>query len=130
MDFFYVSVVAEVTSIDLSRATSLREVGFLLMNFDDVLWAGSILKTLTSEHKDLRRISIHIIVYNSFYDQRALGAEVRNLWADLDRTLTQLWESNAAATRVTYATQKEKVEARKVVEQLLPEMPGRGIVDR
>ena len=128
-DFFSVVVAAEVTSINLSKATSLGEAEFRLLSLEDVAWAGSILKTLTSEHKDLRRISIHITIRKYVDVQQVLGTEVRNLWTDLDRTLIQLWESNATTTRVTCATGKEGMEARKVIEQLLPEMPGRVIVN-
>ena len=119
---------AGVSSINLSKATSLGEVGFRLLDPSDV-WAGSTLKTLTPNHKDLRRISIHMTIPEHANLQRIFNIDICNLWTDLDRTLIQLWESNAILTRVTYAAGGEKTEARRFVEQLLPEMTRRGIVE-
>jgi len=124
----FVSAGAEVAFINLSKATRLREVGFRLLDPYDV-WAGSTLKTLTPNHKDLWRISIHMVIREHANLQQIFGIDICDSWADLDHTLIQLWESNAVTTRVTYATGGDKTEARKFVEQLLPEMTRRGIVE-
>lgn len=116
-------VGAVVASIDLSKATRLREVVIRLWNLDDG-WAGLGLKTLTPEHKDLQLISIYIKI-----PEYGIETEALSLWVDLDHTLVQLWESKAITIRVTYDVDNEKTEGRKFVEQLLPEVARRGIVE-
>ena len=88
-----------------------------------------MLKTLTSEHKDLRLISIYIRIRGHVGVQRKTQPEISSRWRDLDHTLVQLWESSMIATRVVYTAGKEETGAREYVERLLPEMTKRGIVE-
>ena len=112
-----------MASIDLSEAIRLREVVLRLRYLNDA-WAGPTLKTLTSEHKDLQLISICISIY-----EYEIETETHILWVDLDHALVQLWESKAITIRVTYNTDEDEAEAREFVEQLLPEVTRRGIVE-
>ena len=119
-------------SIDLSKATNLRGVVIRLRNPDGT-WAGLMFKTLTSEHKDLRWISIYM-GFRGQVDihqlQQRDQAEISRRWRDLDHTLVQLWESNKTATRIIYITAGDgKTRAREYAEQLLPEITRRGIVE-
>ena len=94
------------------------------------------LQTVTSEHRDLQRISFHVPYQ---YTLDGLGANIRQglgevwygQWLDLDRLLVQFWESRSIRPKITYncESQEEKKEAIDCVSCLLPEITKRGIID-
>jgi len=115
-------VGVRVASIDLSKAMRLREV-VLHLTIGDA-WVGPTLNTLTSGHKDLQLISIY-----TRFDESRIGSGNHTWWADLDHALVQVWGLKALTIRFAYDTNAEETEARKFIEQLLPEATGRGIVE-
>lgn len=94
------------------------------------------LQTVTSEHKDLQQISIHVY-YN--FTLNGVGASIRQTvgettygrWSDLDHLLIQFWESRSIHLKITYtcASQDERKEAINCVSCLLPKVTGRRVID-
>ena len=108
-------------SIDFSNVIRLQEVAFHLEELHDV-WTTLALKTLTSKHRNLQRVSIYIpITFTRMLE------ETRRQWMDLDRVLVQLWESNAIRIQVVYFGRMREEGARERVERLLPKMTERRI---
>ena len=108
-------------SIDFSNVIRLQEVAFHLEELHDV-WTALALKTLTSKHRNLQRVSIYIpITFTRMLE------ETRRQWMDLDRVLVQLWESNAIRIQVVYFGRMREEGARERVERLLPKMTERRI---
>ena len=99
----------------------LQEVAFHLEELHDV-WTTLALKTLTSKHRNLQRVSIYIPMTFT----RMLEETCRQ-WMDLDRVLVQLWESNAIRIQVVYFGRMREEGARERVERLLPKMTERRI---
>jgi hypothetical protein len=60
------------------------------------------LKTLTPDHRDLRKISICVIV-DDYVNDEPRFEEIHRSWMGLDRFLVQLRESTAFDTRVAYS---------------------------
>ena len=64
------------------------------------------LKTITSEHRDLRKVSFRCHSFTSFGDhlttRTVVGEEFYGHWMDLDRTLIQLWELHAIRMEISY----------------------------
>ena len=92
------------------------------------------LQTITPEHQDLRRISIHIPFYltNGTGAGQTVGEAARREWLDLDRLLVQLWESRSIRPRVGYKGLGQRMKQQTTdywVGCLLPEITRRGIVD-
>ena len=108
-------------SIDFSNVIRLQEVAFHLEELHDV-WTTLALKTLTSKHRNLQRVSIYIpMTFTRMLE------ETRRQWMDLDRVLVQLWESNAIRIQVVYFGRMREEGARERVERLLPKMTERRI---
>jgi glutamate mutase epsilon subunit len=88
-------------------------------------WAVSALKTITSNHRDFRRISI----YFPFSAKDMFDQDTYNQWRYLDRILVQLWESHAIRVNPIFSAVEEK---RKGVSEwvgtLLPEAKKRGMI--
>ena len=120
--------------IDLSKATRLRDVHFDGGDLN-AHWIIMALQTITSRHRDLRRITLYVCGY-TFSDA---GAHVRDMfgetlykqWLDLDRLLLQLWELHSVRPKVTYGVVPENHEKDVIdcVSYLLPETTKKGIVD-
>ena len=116
--------------IDLSKATKLEDV---TLHFEDlsVAWVASTLKTITSGHRNLREVSIEGRALSDSTDWPANAAAVdddmREQWAELERTLIQLWESHAIHAKVNYYSRKRE-ESRELMGDLLQEATKRGIV--
>jgi len=120
-------------SIDLSKATTLKDVAFLVRS-RNVEWVTMALRTITSKHRDLQQISIYLPVpmttsigYNV---RETIGKTTYRQWSDLDCLLVQLWESRSIRPRITSeypVTQWEVVGD--FVGRLLPEMTRIGTVD-
>jgi hypothetical protein len=109
--------------VDLSKTTKLKEAVFRLGG-QHPAWVDMTLKTIASEHRDLRQISIYVPFRNVFVQERTnarefVGEESYGQWMALDRTLTQLWESLAVYTEVLCNTKDEK--SCEIIRGLLPE---------
>ena len=111
--------------IDLSKATRLKEVEVWIRNLDDVPTA-MVLKTLTSNHLNLQKVSLFVCIPSPFYKTvnagQSIEAETRRHWIELDRVLIQLWESNAIqiCVQVEYPRVGRKEVVRKLMRGLLP----------
>ncbi|KAF9644816.1 hypothetical protein BDM02DRAFT_843045 [Thelephora ganbajun] len=117
--------------IDLSKAPKLRDV-ILRPRFLNVAWIAMALQTVSTKHRDLRRISIAV-----YYDLLALsdanvGQAIRVQWVNLDRILVQLWESYGIHPKIVCSVVGEEKEdaIREYIRGLLPETTGRGIIER
>ena len=99
-------------------------------------WVTTILRTLTSDHPNLRRISLRI--YNVLLApanpvdfRNAIGEASYQQWLELDSLFTHLWESHSYQLKVLYyvPTWVDGQSARSCIESLFPEATTRGIVD-
>lgn len=96
----------EPGTIDLSKTTRLKDVVFRCPSESlDSRWIIMMLETITSNHQDLRQISIHVpFTPDSTRDLRPIEqVEVANpgmLWLDLDRLLVQIWELHSIHSTV------------------------------
>lgn len=127
------------SQLDLSRATKLKGIVFRCETLDGG-WITMALETISSKHRDLEQISIHIpCVLGAVTDEnfavveRAMEeAEPGMRWSDLDRFLVQFLESHSIHMTIVYPRPEEKCGMREMEEWarcLLPELTGRGIVD-
>jgi len=93
------------------------------------------LKTITSGHRDLQRISIDIsydvtLIADPTDVRQTVVEEICGEWMELDRLLVHFWESCAIRAKITYKTEEwEKEVARGYMGSLLPETTARGIVE-
>ena len=123
-------------SIDFSEATKLKEVVFRLTTDRlPVTWIITALQTITSKHRDLRQISIHVR-HASFpiadpANVRKIVGEVSYIqWMDLDRLLVQFWESRTVRPRIVYyAAEGQKEAMWECIGSLLPQITERGIIE-
>ena len=95
------------------------------MNY--LAWVIAALGTITREHKDLRRILIHI---PSPLDEpvkigETVAEETYSQWLDLDHLLVQLYELQGVHAEVVYVGKKEE-EVWKSLRVLLPKTTKRG----
>ena len=121
--------------INLSRATRLKVAQFWCDQLS-AEWIVMALQTITSKHRDLRRISFHIPYHDtvgapSTDIRKTVGETAYEQWLDLDRLLVQFWESHLIRPKITYSYGLE--DGRKggmdFVSRLLPEITKRGVVD-
>ena len=82
------------------------------------------LKTITSEHRNLREISIH---GRDLFNSVAFPTNAPQ-WMDLDRALIQLWESHAIRIRFTHCSGRGE-DVCEVAGALLPEAMEREVVE-
>jgi hypothetical protein len=116
-------VASGASPIDFSKAKKLKEVILKLEGIRDVSTAMA-LKTLTPDHRDLRQISICVVVNDQFNDGKRFE-EIHRRWMDLDRFLAQLREYTAFDTQVTYIKGEVGEGIHERVERLFPEMTKR-----
>jgi len=122
--------------IDLSKATKLKDVVFNCRSLSSE-WAAEALETITSRHRDLQRISIHIPdLFSQTFDEDGvtiewgIGPDPGMQWLDLDRALARFWDSHSIRPTVVHPwTKNQKEEMRNWVGGLLPEVMKRGIID-
>jgi hypothetical protein len=94
-----------------------------------------MLETITSKHRDLRQISIHIphpLDYTSDLGliERVEAAKPGMRWSDLDRLLVHLWESHSIHSKVVCPRSRNKsMRVDDWARYLLPEIVERGIVE-
>ena len=104
--------------IDLSKATKLKDIVFRWTSLS-IKWVTTTLETITPQHQDLQRISIHV-PHPWVHDQVK----------DLDRLLVQLWDSHSIRTSVTcFIAEHQKREMRGWAGYMFPELTKRGIID-
>ena len=95
------------------------------------------LQTITSKHRDLRQISIHVPhdLTHPNVDMvagRFITEEICREWSCLDRLLVQFWESRSIRPRIVYPTpmeEKQRVCMRDSIGCLMQEITGREIID-
>ena len=90
--------------IDLSKATRLETVTFQVGSYY-VGWATKALRTIATEHRDLRQIAILIpsdiaCVRVGTDIERTLGKTIYRWWSDLDRLLVEFWKSRSIRPRL------------------------------
>ena len=120
------------SSIDLSKATKLREVAFYLDGLY-IPWVIVTLKTITPKHRDLQEVTISSsilsrLVGRSIDVKTAVGPISHGQWVDLDIVLVQLWEWHSVRVKIAYYSGGEGEQVPKLIEEMLPETTRRGIV--
>ena len=127
---------SDPASIDLSKATKLRDAAFILTS-PDVEWITLALQTITPEHRHLQRISICVLFTLALSRVGAdlgqvipaIGGSVSDWWLDLDHLLVQFWESHSIRPNITCVMLNKEKEIRECMGHLLPETTERGIID-
>ena len=99
-----------------------------LGNLDDVPIALA-LKTITSDHQDLQKISLLIRI--SSLPNEPVGEGTRRLWAEFDNILIRLWESKTIKiyAQVVCPTCVDHRAVRKLVRSLLTGALERGAIE-
>ena len=103
-------------------------------------WAVAALRTITPDHKTLRRVSVqafnvlHSLGYNNCntaYVIHLVGEATCQALLELDHVLTRLWESHAIRPEIKYSVPFDVSEenARSYMGVLLPELTKRGLVE-
>jgi hypothetical protein len=115
------AVPPRIPSLDLSKATSLKDV-VLRCASPNVQWAATTLRTI--ESKNLQRITIDMSILESLIKET-----VHQAWLDLDRLLAQFSESHSIRPEIILSRGKEGTNFKNLVPILLPELTRRGIVD-
>ena len=116
-------------SIDLSEATKLKVV-ILRPIPCDVKWVTMGLRTIISTHKDLREVSL-IIPFHSTPINKGFHEGVYAQWADLDRVLVQLLQSQPIRVGLAYIAGSDPEVGERVskfVGSLLPETIKKGAI--
>ena len=120
-------------SFNLSKAMKLRDVVFRPES-NSVEWIIMALQTITSKHKDPRRISVYVphrlTIFSAGADIMQHLGEASEEWLSLDRLLLQLLESRSVRLMVGCAKLGEEGQNTEYCFAcLLPEITRRGIVD-
>jgi hypothetical protein len=126
----FLGELAGPASIDLSKATKLKDVVFR-PEPRRVEWVITTLQTITLEHRDLRQISIHLPDYLTLAValinlRQTTGEAGFEEWLDLDRLLIQFWESRSIRPNVKSVTGGGM---RDCIGLLLPQITKRGVID-
>ena len=104
-------------------------------SYPDPQWAVATLRTITSNHGNLQRISVEIgrLPLDDYFDRimRAILKTFLAAWLELDCLLIQLWEAHSIRPKVIYFIPSRSYGrvVRSYVETLLPEATTRGIID-
>jgi len=121
------------TSVDLSRATRLKDVTFRICS-RGVEWVTTALRTIAHKHRDLRQISISAAYLSNLPDGdisvREVEQQTTGQWLELDRLLAQLWESHSIPPEIMYrGLSWDEKDARGLMRRLLPEATRGGTVN-
>ena len=121
------------TPVDFSKATRLKDVTFRV-EFPGIEWVTAALQTVTSKHRDLRRILISLTYYSvdvlhGVNVERIVGKQIPGQWPELDRLLAQLWESHSIRPKILCYGLPSGGFISDVVGRLLPEATEEGIID-
>jgi len=113
---------SEVPSLDLSKASKLKYLEFLL-TVPSVQWITTTLRSVESKNLQFIRI-------NSFDNIREPVMEpFGQEWQDLDRLLVQFWASHSVRPRVEYIVEEGGKDLGGRAPSLLPELTRRGLID-
>ena len=120
------------TSVDLSKATKLKDVTFRV-DSSDVEWVTIALRTITPKHRDLGRISISadylsiIVMLSADTAMREVEEQTLGQWLELDRLIVELWGSYSIPPKILSCALLFKEEtARDLMGRLLPGTTGGG----
>ena len=81
-------------------------------------WITKTLRTITSRHRDLQKVSIHALYYSICVGD-PVGRDIHGEWMDLDGLLVQFWESRGVRIKVLYVGTSLLPEVtRRVIEQV------------
>jgi len=119
---FYLASPSGVPSLDLSKATKLKDVEFRCGK-PDIQWIIMALQTI--ESKNLRQITIDLYALSV----RQIGETVSQEWLDLDRLLVRLSTSHSIRPKITNGKWDGGANLGSIVPILLPELTRRGAVD-
>ena len=108
-----------VPSLDLSKATKLRDIVFRCKN-SGVQRVTAALHTI--EPKNIEQISLELSHY-------IFWRTVHQEWLDLDSLLVRFWTLHSLRLKVTYESRRGWGDRRETVARLLPEVMRRGIAD-
>lgn len=117
-------------SIDLSKATKLKNVKFLSGGHPKL--TASALKTVTPHHRNLRQISLRAIdILPDVNSDPHDGETAHTEWLELDSAFIKLWESHSIRPEVQYylPSSVDAGRAREFLESLFPETTRRGVID-
>lgn len=102
-------------------------------------WIITTLRTITHDHKSLKWVSLKPPNTHRFLDPdpvprtdliHVIGETAYQEWLELDRTLTQLWESHSIRLKILHNGRILRFnDYVKCAEILLPEVTNVGIVD-
>ena len=126
------------SSIDLSKARKLKDVA-LLSNSLKIQWVLMALRTITTDHRDFRKVSLcapclsrrtapAINLADPAAIRREIGEVAHTQWSEFDHVLAQLWESHSIRLEVLYYNHQGGAVCR-CANRLLPEATKRGMVD-
>ena len=131
-DLTLFQVGSEPGSFDLSTATKLRDLVFR-PGSQSVEWITMALQTITPEHRELGRLSIHMPYYLTFFGTgvwRWVGEATCREWSDLDHLLVQFWKSCSIRSKVgCVRLGQNRQSTEDCIGCLLPEITKRGIFD-
>lgn len=117
-------------SIDLSKATKLKDVAFV--SDLDPKRIASALRTVTTDHRDLHQISVYTTDVLRHMDSDPNNRETtRTEWLELDSVFVKIWESHSVRPKVRYylPSSMDGERARRSMEGLFPETTKRRVVD-
>jgi len=111
----------------------------LLSRASNIQWVLTALRTITTDHRNLRRVLVHVpclscgpatIVNRASpaHIGHAIGEIGRGQWSEFDHLLAQLWESRSIRPEVLYYKYPDGTDCC-CVNSSLPEVTRRGIVD-
>jgi hypothetical protein len=126
----FLDELAGAASIDLSKATKLKDVVFR-PEPRRVEWVITALQTITPEHRDLRQISIHLPYYLTLAVvltnlRQTIGEAGFEKWLGLDHLLVQFWESRSIRPKIISMMNHGIGDH---IGRLLPEITKRGVID-
>ena len=121
------------TSVNLSKAARLKDMIFRI-DSSGPAWVTAALRTITPEHRDLRRILIFEAHLSTFVGFGAtvpvVGEQTLGEWLELDRVLAQLWEAYSTPPKIMCrAPLWREIPARDLMGRLLPEATLGGTVN-
>lgn len=129
---YFLATTLTSAPFNLAKATRLRDAVFRPGSLG-VGWISLVLRVITHEHRDLRRVSVDLPYYLPYLDsyedlKRSVGERFFEQWLDLDGILVHLWESLSVRTNVRWTRKWLEGVQRQYISCLLPEMTKRGIV--
>jgi len=120
------------SSIDISKAGKLKDVGFLGSR-SSVQWVTRSLQTITPNHRNLQQIALdtpsilHVNHPDPVHIRRIVGETTYRDWLELDHLLAKLCESHSIHLKVLHLPEYVGGVG-SCVETLLPEVTRRGMV--